>query len=254
MSDQSAQNFDSDFHERLARFWPEPRAQLHHGGWEQTYALIERIQLQPHEIVLDYCCGEGGTANWLAQTVPNRVIGFDISPSAVQMARQAAQAEAITTPPHYFAADAFAIPLASASVHVIIGQDPDALGNMNRQATLAECYRLLKPAGRFFFHHYVLHDDAPPQIKQRYNAINAEMGFPTFGRLTQAEYVADSRAVGFEVEDLIDMSAVYAHHLRQMRDKMHAQNEPLDAWTAYSLEAIAAGAQVGFLFVLRKPD
>ncbi|MEO1162693.1 MAG: class I SAM-dependent methyltransferase [Chloroflexota bacterium] len=249
MSERSTEDFGAGFHDKLSTFWPHPREQLHHGGWETTHWLFEYLDVQPDAVMLDYCCGEGGTSNWAAQSYANQIIGLDIVTQAVQVARSQAPA---TNAPLYLAADGFAIPLANNTVDIIYGQDPDVLGYHTRQSALAECARVLRPAGQFVFHHYALHDAAPTDVKTRFNSINAELGFSAFGRLTVAEYIADIQSVGLEVVATHDMSAVYQTHMTQMRDIATERGETLDIWTSYVLDLMESGIKVGMFFDTRK--
>ena len=82
--------------DRLAEFWPEPREQLHFGGWKATYDLVERLDVLNSQKVLDICCGEGSTACWLAKEHGLDVNGIDILDKAISVARERAETQGIS--------------------------------------------------------------------------------------------------------------------------------------------------------------
>lgn len=251
MTERSITDFGAGFHDRLATYWPHPREQLHHGGWETTHWLFDYLNLVPEMTLLDYCCGEGGTSHWAAANYPVIVYGLDIVERAIHTAHAAQDAS--TSSPHFIVADGFEIPLSDTSVDIIFGQDPDAFGYHTRAEAFAECYRVLRPGGQMVFHHYAIHDSAPEPVKERFNSINAELGFGAFGRLTAAEYLSDLQSVGFIIEKTTDMTAIYRDHMSQMRALATARGETLDKWTNWVLDIMIAGVEVGMFFDVRKP-
>ncbi|GIL91708.1 hypothetical protein Vretimale_14828 [Volvox reticuliferus] len=92
-----AEIYKDGFHEKLSRFWPEPREQLHSGGWAKTREMVSDIKrLMAHHPggisrVLDLCSGEGATAVYLAATEGWEVTGVELVESAVMVARARAE-------------------------------------------------------------------------------------------------------------------------------------------------------------------
>ncbi|MFW5691323.1 MAG: methyltransferase domain-containing protein [Chloroflexota bacterium] len=233
----------------LSRDWPEPREQLHHGGWQATYDLVDVLRLDRAECVLDLCCGEGGTANWLASEHGVRVFGVDIVLSAVAYGQALA-------PDHsdFVAANVFNLPFAARTFDAIFGQDPDGLAHYQRVDIFRECWRVLRPGGVIGFHHWTIFDDVPDAIAGRLAATNAELGYPSMRRLRVGDYAADLRAAGFEQIVIDDMSAVYRRHLEALRANVHRRDpDGLDAWTVTALSIFEDGGRLGARFIARKP-
>ncbi|GLI65598.1 hypothetical protein VaNZ11_009123 [Volvox africanus] len=89
-----AEIYKDGFHERLSRFWPGPREQLHSGGWAKTQEMtaeIKRLTTGEVSRALDLCCGEGATAVYLAATEGWEVTGVELVESAVMVARARAE-------------------------------------------------------------------------------------------------------------------------------------------------------------------
>ena len=84
-------NVDKTIIDRLAEFWPEPREQLHFGGWKATFDLVKRLDFSNSQKVLDVCCGEGSTACWLAKEYGLKVNGIDILDRAIAVAKEKAK-------------------------------------------------------------------------------------------------------------------------------------------------------------------
>jgi ubiquinone/menaquinone biosynthesis C-methylase UbiE len=233
---------DEHFHDRLAEFWPEPREQLHAGGWAATYALVEKLGLGEASLALDACCGEGGTGVWLASRYGNRVIGVDI----VERAIAAATVVARDTPrARFVVADLFRLPFSEGTFDVVYGQDPDGFAHQERRGAFEECFRVLRPAGRIGFQHWLLHDGAPQKYVDAYDQTNADLGFPSMRRLLVSHYLADLTAAGFSDVVVEDMSDVYRRHLEGLEQRAMASGHIPDAWTALSLEIIRSGCKIG---------
>lgn len=247
-----SQEIGAGYIDRLALDWPEPREQLHHGGWAMTRRLIERLNLTAVDHVLDICCGEGGTSCWLAQEHGLAVIGVDIVPEAVQVA----QRQAAGLPARFAAADVFHLPLASARFDVVIGQDPDGLAPVTRTAVFREIWRVLRPGGRLAFHHWVVYDDVPLDLQERLDTVNAVMGFPSMRRITVGAYLGAMHAAGFPQVRVEDNSAIYADHLRRLAANVTRRRgaDAIDPWTRLMLDLYDAGYRAGATFITRKPD
>jgi ubiquinone/menaquinone biosynthesis C-methylase UbiE len=110
--------------------------------------IAARAQLRPGEVVLDVCCGTGASALPAARAVApaGRVIGLDISPAMIALARDRAAAEALPNV-EFRHADFDQAYFRNASFDAIlcgfgISFFPD-LGS-----TLYKMWRLLRPGGR----------------------------------------------------------------------------------------------------------
>jgi len=122
--------------------------------------------------VLEVGCGRGGGAAWMAKNLgPKRVVGMDISPSAVAHANRQHAAHIghkhslLTNPGHptstafengqctglsFLAGDAEALPFPDGSFDVVVNvESSHCYGSMDR--FLGEVARVLRPGGHFCF-------------------------------------------------------------------------------------------------------
>ncbi len=117
------------------------------GSWSPR--LAELVGLQRGERVLDVACGTGDLTRCAAARVglQGQVIGLDISPEMLAVARQKDGAEPAAAAIEWRQGSADALPLAEAAFDVVCCQ----LGLMffpDRVAALAEMRRVLVPGGR----------------------------------------------------------------------------------------------------------
>jgi cyclopropane fatty-acyl-phospholipid synthase-like methyltransferase len=235
-----------DYLDRLARNWPEPREQMHHGGWQATYDMVEALALDTADCLLDLCCGEGATARWLAKTYHQRVIGVDRLMPAIATAQHRAISEGVASLAAFQVADVFNLPFATGTFDAIYGQDADGLANHNRQAIFEECRRALRPGGRIGFQHWILHRHTPSEIRLQFDRATAESGFPSMRRLSVDDYLEDLHAAGFVEVTVDDMSHTYQEHMQAMERIADArQPGSLDSWTKNVLTLMRQGYKFG---------
>lgn len=240
--------FTEDFHQRLAKYWPEPRGQLHHGGWRTTKLLFDNINPVSTDTLVDLCCGEGETTRWASDYYDCTAIGLDIVPTAIKYATQHRQKERQC---FFVVGDVFHIPLSSASVDIVFGQDPDGIAHMDRVKIFKEIKRILVRGGIFIFHHWVL-QNAPENVQQEFDQVNADMGFASFSRISQSDYINDIKESGLALEWVSDVSSYYHQHLLGIQKKMDADNVELDAWSQKCLKLFDSGYKIGSMFKVVK--
>jgi SAM-dependent methyltransferase len=109
---------------------------------------VSRIDLRPGERVFDACCGTGASALPAAERVgpAGRVLGFDLSEPALELARQKASRRGLSNV-EFRAADVERTGLPSESFDAVVSVFgmfflPDMV------AGLAELWRLVRPGGR----------------------------------------------------------------------------------------------------------
>jgi ubiquinone/menaquinone biosynthesis C-methylase UbiE len=256
MSEPGDEHYDEiseNYLDRLATNWPEPREQMHHGGWQATYDMVRLLNLDEAEHALDLCCGEGATARWLAKTVQRRVTGVDILEKAIAFARAQAVEEDVAHLVSFEVANVFKLPFPDETFDVIYGQDPDGLAHHRRQLIFEECRRVLKPGGRIGFHHWMLGPGAPDDVRARFDRVTIDVGFPSMYRLSVEEYRQDMHAAGLVDIVMQDMSDVYRKHMEAMeRAANERQPGSLDAWTAMVLDLMRQGYKVGVVLSARR--
>jgi SAM-dependent methyltransferase len=109
--------------------------------------LLRVADLQPGERVLDVACGTGLVTRLASERVgaDGAVTGVDIAPDMIGVAKQVPAPDGAAI--QWRVADAAALPIADASVDVVLCQ----MGLMfmeNRAAAIAEMARVLVPSGR----------------------------------------------------------------------------------------------------------
>ena len=109
--------------------------------------LVQSANPQPGERVLDVACGTGIVARTIALRVGSggSVVGLDLSPDMIDVARAAAEAEGVAV--EWRASPAERLPFPGDSFDLVLCQ----FGLMfftDRHAALAEMRRVLRPGGR----------------------------------------------------------------------------------------------------------
>ena len=236
MSEKKNENSKPEFDgyiDRLAATWPEPREQLHFGGWQASYDMAEALRLDSSSRVLDICCGEGETAIWLCKTYGLDADGVDLDESAIACAREKTAQADLSSKVHFHTASLEALPLEDASFDYIIGQDPDGIANQNRLGMFEELHRVLKEDGQFIFQLWLPHHDVPANIIEQFERLNIEARFPDMVRLSLPEFLSDLEQAGFcdiGVEDLSDM---YSRHIFATLENFEKKRLKPDAWTVF---------------------
>ncbi len=118
-----------------------------HQGRPWTEELLERVMPQPGERVLDVACGTGIVARMVAQHTKGqaRVVGLDLSPAMLAVARSVSAREGLEIAWHEGSASA--LPFPDGSFDLVLVQHglqffPD------KAAAMGEMSRVLAPGGR----------------------------------------------------------------------------------------------------------
>jgi cyclopropane fatty-acyl-phospholipid synthase-like methyltransferase len=109
--------------------------------------LAEMADIGPGQRVLDAGCGIGGSSVWLAENVGASVVGVNINRRQIEQARRLAQARGLGARVQFQVADFCDTGLASQSFDVVWALESACYAE-DKQAFLAEAYRVLKPGGR----------------------------------------------------------------------------------------------------------
>jgi SAM-dependent methyltransferase len=155
---------------------------------------IAIAELQPGEVVLDLGSG-GGIDCFLAakQVGPaGRVIGLDMTPDMIRLARRNARKIGATNVEFDYG-EMEDIPLPDESVDVIISNCVINL-SPDKDAVFAEAYRVLRPGGRLSVSDIVVDGDLPPSIRSRLDAWAGCIA----GALDESVYLGKIRAAGFD--------------------------------------------------------
>jgi ubiquinone/menaquinone biosynthesis C-methylase UbiE len=161
--------------------------------------------LKPGEVVLDLGSG-GGIDCFLAakQVGPTgRVIGLDMTPDMIRLARRNAKKLGVTNVDFRFG-EMEDIPLPDESVDVIISNCVINL-SPDKSAVFGEAFRVLRPGGRMTVSDIVIDGQLPQAIRSRLDAWAGCIA----GALDESDYVGKIRAAGFE--DVTVLSRTYAN-------------------------------------------
>ena len=120
---------------------------LHPGGLAMTQKLTRDASLNNNSIVLDIACGQGGTSIFLAQKFGCRVIGIDLSPKTISLARSKKQATTTSSNIELIVADAEELPFMEAVFDTIISECSFSI-LANKEKAASEMNRVLKTNGK----------------------------------------------------------------------------------------------------------
>jgi 2-polyprenyl-6-hydroxyphenyl methylase/3-demethylubiquinone-9 3-methyltransferase len=143
---------NNDFYEELEEKWLDahdhPVALLRKENALRLPWMHEEIAKRfqnPCEI-LDVGCGAGLLTNFLAQK-GHQVHGIDLSKSSLKVAADTDSTHSV----HYKVANAYSLPFPGSSFDVVCAMD--VLEHVEKpEDVIAECARVLRPKGIFFFH------------------------------------------------------------------------------------------------------
>jgi len=242
---------DNTVIERLAEFWPEPREQLHFGGWQATYDLVDRVNLNKVDRLLDICCGEGGTANWLAKRYKRKVSGIDILEEAINTANMQAKKMDVSEYVDFKVADVFNIPYSDSTFNIVFGQDADGLAHKDRKLIFQEIHRVLKPHGILVFQLWIPCPSMPNDKIEYFEKVTANVGFPEMSRLSVSNFVEDLKQAGFTNIIIDDLSEIYHNHMKKMAQIYHSKLKTPDAWHNMLLDLMDDNYQFGIRIIAK---
>lgn len=237
--------------ERLAEFWPEPREQLHFGGWKATYDLVDRIGLDKAERLLDICCGEGGTANWLSEKYQKKVSGVDILESAIEVANKRAKEKGVEDYVDFKVADIFNLPYSDSTFDIVYGQDADALAHRERKLIFQEIARVLKPQGLVGFQLWIPCPSMSEDKVKHFEQVTVKAGFPEMTRLSVKDFIADLKAAGFTNIIIDDLSKIYHDHMIKMAEEYHKKLKVPDDWHKMLLDLMNESYEFGVRIIAK---
>ena len=183
--------------------------QDHYGGLDANDALAERAAIGKDTRVVDFCAGLGGPARYLAHRYGADVTGIELTPTRVKGALELTRLVGLQNSVRVIEGNVMRVPLPDASVDVVVSQEA-LLHVPDKERTLAEAFRILKPGGRIAFTDWVAHrplSDADKKLMWQGMAA-AELYNPQ----TYAELI---KRVGFTVNSVEDLTADWGIILKQ---------------------------------------
>ena len=161
-------------------------------------------EINPGEVVLDLGSGGGIDCFLAAKKVgpEGRVIGLDMTPDMIKLARRNARKMGVTNVEFRFG-EMEDIPLPDQSVDVIISNCVVNL-SPDKSAVFGEAYRVLRPSGRVMVSDIVIQGELPRSVRDRLDAWAACVA----GALDESDYLSKIRAAGFEDVEVLSRSFV----------------------------------------------
>lgn len=155
---------------------------------------IALASLRPGEVVLDLGSGGGIDCFLAASKVgpEGRVIGLDMTPEMVKLARRNAKKMGVGNVDFRYG-EMEEMPLPDQSVDVIVSNCVVNL-SPDKDAVFGEAFRVLRPGGRLMISDVVVDGELPSSIRERLDAWAGCLG----GALDETVYLGKIRAAGFE--------------------------------------------------------
>ena len=111
---------------------------------------VNTLQLSPGNVVADLGCGHGGSGLWAARQTGASLIGIDLSPAGIELARRQATQLGLDGQARFQVGDLTATGLPDASCDAVISLDV-LLFVPDKAAAAREITRILRPGGRLAF-------------------------------------------------------------------------------------------------------
>lgn len=147
--------------DQLTREEIAPLDQLHLGGRAASRELADEAGFTPGEVVLDLGCGPGGSSRLLEAEYGVQVVGVDLTPPFIEVARWLSQATGLDARSEFICCDAQQLPLKAQSFDAVWSQH--TLMNLpDLQLGLQEMTRVLKPGGRLLMHEVFQGENTEP--------------------------------------------------------------------------------------------
>ena len=161
-------------------------------------------ELRPGEVVLDLGSGGGIDCFLAAGKVgpQGRVIGLDMTPDMIKLARRNAKKVGATNVEFRYG-EMEDIPLPDESVDVIISNCVINL-SPDKDAVFGEAYRVLRPGGRMSVSDIVVHGELPRSIRDRLDAWAGCVA----GALDESDYLNKIHGAGFEEVEVLSRDYV----------------------------------------------
>jgi ubiquinone/menaquinone biosynthesis C-methylase UbiE len=190
-------------------------------------------ELKPGETVLDLGSGGGIDVLLSARRVgpTGKAYGLDMTDEMLALARENQQKAGMTNV-EFLKGEIEHVPLPGDSVDVIISNCVINL-SADKDAVLAEAFRVLKPAGRFAVSDVVVRGEVPSEVRR---SVELWIGCVA-GALEESEYRAKLAKAGF---DDIDVEPTRVYTAERARDFLDGAGLSADAIAAIDGKFISA--------------
>jgi len=167
--------------------------------------IVDALALAPDDLMVDVGCGRGGPGLWVAAAAGASVLGVDISPTALEAARERAAALGLGDRSTYAEGSFDAIPAATASARGVLSIDA-LLFAPDKQAAVREIARVLAPGGRLVATTWDYHAqpvNRPPQVDD-HRPLLTEAGFRVLGYDETPRWLENHRDLDALMLDAVD--------------------------------------------------
>src|ERR1700733_11774051 len=186
-----------------------PHDQDHYGGLGANDALAQRAAIRKATRVVDFCAGLGGPARYLAHRYGADVTGIELTPARVKGALELTRLVDLQNNVRVIEGNVMRVPLPDASVDVVVSQEA-LLHVPDKERTLAEAFRILKPGGRIAFTDWVAHrplSAADRELMWQGMAVTELYTLPVYADLV--------REAGFIIASVEDLTGEWGKILTQ---------------------------------------
>lgn len=179
MSFERVIGYYNDCHRDYQRVWgTDHNFSMHYGFYDArttsaddaanntNKAVATTLDLAGRQLVVDAGCGVGGTCIWLAQNTGAQVVGINIQPMQLEIARSAVESLALGNRISFERADFAHLPFGDTSVDALYAVE-SVCHCEDKQAFLTEAARVLKPGARVAIFDYFLRDGALKAAEER---------------------------------------------------------------------------------------
>lgn len=170
--------------------------------------LGERLQLPAGSRVLDAGCGEGGVAFHLAENLGYDVVGVDLLPTSIAIARATATNRQLDDRTRFAVADYSHLPIRGASMDGVFTMET-LVHAWDHEAVLDEFARVLRPRGHLVVLEYTMPswEELPPDAAQAFAKlidVASLRSWPAFRNGTLGSILEERGFVDVVVEDVSD--------------------------------------------------
>lgn len=143
--------FAQNTRSRVERFYAVARS-------SEAFYRAELLRRCPGAAVLEYGCGQGSSAYVLARAGAKDVLGIDISPVAIEQARERAELEGVADSTRFEIMDAEHLDVPDDAFDLCCGTG--ILHHLELDRAFAEVARVMKPGGSALFYEPLGHNPA----------------------------------------------------------------------------------------------